>query len=255
MLSYNDIINELGKNIFIYPMKDVVLKGASLDLTASKFAWSLKTKQSICKNNVIEIPPHDTAIIFTNEAIHVTGKIAGTYHSKVSFVSEGLGHIGTTLDPYYIGLSKLAIHNHSDMPFNLPVNHTIASVIFDYVKTPLKKQEQPDCTDFVVAMREFEGYDEFKSFVDSNNWIFHKDSLCEQVNLDASYIKYSKKREKTKTYVVSLLPHIISLFATIALFGCLYIFSPQEIKGSIPLYAVISCCAQLPSIFYAIYRK
>ena len=254
MLSYKDIVNELGKNIFIYPLNYIQIKGASIDLTASKFAWSLKTRKSICHNNLIVIPPHDTAIIFTNEALHVTGKIAGSYHSKVSFVAKGLGHIGTTLDPHYIGLSKLAIHNNSDDPFELSVNHTIASVMFEYVKTPLKNQKQPDCTDFVEAMNSFENYAEFKNFVDLNTWIFHVDALSTKMKQDSQYELFTKDREK-RIWKKSYFPYIISIIGTLLLFVIIYFVSDADIRKDVPLYAIISVCAQLPVFFNSIFKK
>lgn len=255
MLSYKDIVNELGKNIFIYPLKNIQIKGASLDLTASKFAWSLKTKKSICLKDLIVIPPHDTAIIFTNEAIHVTGKIAGSYHSKVSFVAEGLSHIGTTLDPHYIGLSKLAIHNNSDTPFELPVNHTIVSVMFEYVKTPLKKKEQPDCTDFVTAMNTFEKYQKFKAFVDSNNWIFHIDTLHEKMKGDSQYKIFAKDRDKGEFWKKPYFPHFLSLVGTLLSFSIIYFVSDTNARADIFLYATASICAQLPGFFVSFFKN
>lgn len=117
ILSDTDIKKELGKNILIYPFKKTQLKGASYNLTASTLAWSLTTKQSIYIDGKIIIEPGTTALIETNEVIWVSQKIAGTYHSKVGMVSQGTGHVGTTLDPNYIGRSLIAIHNHY-YPFN-----------------------------------------------------------------------------------------------------------------------------------------
>lgn len=128
------IARELNKNIFIYPLNTANIKGASLNLTASKNAWSLATKQSIVDGDKIVIPKHDTALIETEEIVHVTSKIAGSYHSKVTLVSKGLGHIGTTLDPQWCGHSLIAIHNETDDPVEIACNDTFVSLTFFYVK-------------------------------------------------------------------------------------------------------------------------
>ncbi|MCX5964280.1 MAG: hypothetical protein NT070_14395 [Cyanobacteria bacterium] len=69
--------------------------------------------------------------IETNESIWVSKKISGTYHSKVALVSKGLSHIGTTLDPEYVGCSLIAIHNHSNQDVSLtPEIDTFATLVF-----------------------------------------------------------------------------------------------------------------------------
>lgn len=116
-LSNIDIEKLLGKEIFIYPYRANNSKGGSTyNLTASCFAYYVEGNDKIyaVKGNEIIIPPHKTVLIQTEESIYVSNKICGTYHSKVSLVSKGLGHIGTTLDPMYFGTSKIAIQNTSD---------------------------------------------------------------------------------------------------------------------------------------------
>lgn len=139
MLSNVDIVKELNKNIYIYPIPTEI-RGSSINLTASKWAWSLKTKKSIVDHGKISIPPSDSALIETEEIIHVTSKISGTYHSKVSLVSKGSGHIGTTLDPAWCGHSLIAVHNHSTEVINIDVGTTFATLIFYYTKSRSTKQ-------------------------------------------------------------------------------------------------------------------
>lgn len=137
-LSNVDIEKEIGKNIYIYPFSRSKLRGASYNLTVSKLAWSLQTKKSIYapQTNKLIIPKHSTALIETNEAIWVSPKLTGTYHSKVAWVSKGLSHIGTTLDPEYVGSSLIAVHNHSDQDVSLtPEDNTFVTLVFSYVRT------------------------------------------------------------------------------------------------------------------------
>lgn len=139
ILSNEDILNELGKNIYVYPFVSDNIRGNTLNLTSSNMAWSIMQKESIVKvineKRVIVIPPHDTALIETEETIYVSNKIGGTYHSRVSKVSLGLGHIGTTLDPGWIGPSLIALHNHLDIPVTINVGASIVSIIFHYLNT------------------------------------------------------------------------------------------------------------------------
>ena len=161
VLSDQDIRKELGENIYIYPFSDSNLKGASYNLTASHLAWSLKNKKSIFRSeykdqkDVIVIEPGDTGLIETFETIWVSQKIAGSYHSRVTQVTQGTGHIGTTLDPNYIGPSLIAIHNHSvedivlsssmikknndseQIKFGTP----FVTLSFNYLQTPSSQQK------------------------------------------------------------------------------------------------------------------
>jgi deoxycytidine triphosphate deaminase len=147
ILSDIDIKKELGKNIYIYPFNTSQLKGASYNLTASKLAWSLSTKKSIYDRDSekIIIPPDTTALIETSEVIWVSQEIAGTYHSRVGMVSQGSGHIGTTLDPNYIGPSLIAIHNHHPKR-NIELipgeeDDAILTLVFHYVKTESSRKQ------------------------------------------------------------------------------------------------------------------
>lgn len=55
----------------------------------------------------------DTAIALTTESIWVSKYFGGTFHSKVGYVSLGLGHISTTLDPYWQGQLLISLNNPS----------------------------------------------------------------------------------------------------------------------------------------------
>lgn len=222
MLSIEDIYRNFGKNIFIYPTNHLIIKGASIDLTASKYAWSMKTKKSIYNSvqRKIVIPPNDTAIIFTNEVLYVTNKIAGTYHSKVSFTAEGLGHIGTSLDPEVIGPSKITIHNHNNKEFVINVNHTIVSVCFNKLDTPVAEKSQPDCQDFIASMTDYENYSDFQNYIDQNPWMTNARQLKLKIKRDPNYVTFKQslieenfRLHDIKTIAKILLrPFILSIF-------------------------------------------
>lgn len=104
-------------------------------------AWNLSTKQSLynSKDKII-IPPKTTALIQNYETIWCSKKIAGTYHSKVGLVSKGLGHISTTLDPDYLGISLISVHNHNEKDeIQLVIEEdSFVTLVFNYVNTESK---------------------------------------------------------------------------------------------------------------------
>ena len=172
MLSMLDIKRELGNNIYIYPVHPESIKANSIDLHTSKFGWSLKTKKPLLeKNGFLVIPANDTALIYTEEAIYVSRKIGGSYHSKVMYVSAGLGHIGTTLDAEYVGLSLIAIHNHNSSDFLLEIGHELVTVLFYYLDTEGYKEGQLN-DNFAGHPRLLNGYDTvtYISWMDKNPW-------------------------------------------------------------------------------------
>lgn len=135
VLSNVDLVKELkrGRNIGIYPLIYKNIKGSTYNLTASEHAWSINSKLNLVKDGKITIPPKDSALIATKEVIWVSKKISGSYHSKVSIVSRGGGHIGTTLDPDWSGHSLVTVHNHSENDLVIPVDETFVSIMFNYL--------------------------------------------------------------------------------------------------------------------------
>jgi ABC-type multidrug transport system fused ATPase/permease subunit len=76
----------------------------------------------------------------TKESLWVSGRIGGTFHSKVSLVSKGFSHISTTLDPGWYGPLLITIRNNTDKEMPIPVGATFVTLIFSTVKTPTKSR-------------------------------------------------------------------------------------------------------------------
>jgi deoxycytidine triphosphate deaminase len=134
VLSEWDIINELGRGIFIYPFS---LRGCCLCLTASEYAYTFDIAQPTQEpqhllftdqdnNKFIKIPSRKTAIIWTEESVFMGNYLCGSLHSTVKLVSQGLGHIGTRVNPNYGGVMAIALHNLSDNEIQIKVGDTIA---------------------------------------------------------------------------------------------------------------------------------
>lgn len=139
VLSEWDIINELGRGIFIYPFqgKKKSIRGCCLCLTASEFAYRFYIDQQTQQHEflrltdppdhkLIKIPSRQTAIIWTKESVFIDNYLCGSIHSKVKLVSQGIGHLGTRVNPNYGGVLAIALHNLSDHEIQINVGDTIA---------------------------------------------------------------------------------------------------------------------------------
>ncbi|GAX41643.1 hypothetical protein NIES4075_26400 [Tolypothrix sp. NIES-4075] len=233
-LSNIDIEKELVKgNIKIFPFKKDNLKGASYNLTASHLAWKIPdtnndsyTSIYNASVNQIIIPGRACVLIVTNEAIWVSEGIAGTYHSKVKLVSQGIGHIGTTLDPGYMGVSVIALHNHTEKDINItPGETTFTSIMFQFVRSksdPEQHDNRPGRPDILnkVGLTDKE-----------NEWLNerfrnYKESLQTQLKKDSKDFQDLRNKYNNKNNNLDLLlPYIIYgtfIIASSSLGGYLY---------------------------------
>lgn len=168
MLSKLDIENELGKGISVYPFNEDKIKENSINLSASKYGWSMKKGKCYIdeegnihkynKNNSLKeieilkgknsvrningedyivLLPLSTTLIETEEVIAIDNYIGGTYHSRVGIVSLGIGHNGTMFGPNFSGHSLIIIHNVSEYPLKIKVGEEIVSVVFNYLNKPI----------------------------------------------------------------------------------------------------------------------
>lgn len=200
MLSIADIKRELGKNIFIYPLNPSAVKANSIDLHASRFAWSINTKKSLYDSttNTITIPAHDTALIYTEEAIFVSNKIGGTYHSKVRWVSNGIGHVSGSLDAQYVGLSIIAMHNVSDTPKEIKAGSEFVTISLYYLHSEdyqdTISHDNPPGHPSLIA--NFEGFTEFQQWEEQNRWCRSKGELYLSMTNSAEYVELKKQFEQ-----------------------------------------------------------
>ncbi|MFE1242973.1 hypothetical protein ACFW35_02485 [Fictibacillus sp. NPDC058756] len=167
LLSDRDIMREImnGENLMIHPLKVDNIKGSSINLTASKYSWRISDGSSATVGNKIVIPAHETVCIYTEESIWVSRRIGGTYHSKVSQVSKGLGHIATTLDPQWLGLSLIAVHNHTSDDIELGVGTTFVSIMLNYLETPATKGKNENAASRPDLSSRFQLSDEEEEFL------------------------------------------------------------------------------------------
>lgn len=161
-LSKNDIISECNKagGLKILPFHPQYLKNASYDVSPTIVAMSTKTgmletvywDKKYPYKYYIYVKAKDTVLSVTREFISVPSNIAGSVVSRVSSVSEGFGHVSTSIDPNWKGALLIALGNPTNKPIKIYVggssaesesNNPLATVSFYYLETP--------CTDVDIG--------------------------------------------------------------------------------------------------------
>lgn len=178
-LSREDIIREQDtSNLVIEPRDDSKVKAASFDISPSCLVMSVKSGSFMrihssisrcekghrnpewhcnsCRKKLkapdycpeqkyVYIAPRDTALVLSREYIQLPETMCGSVVSRVSTVSNGLGHISTTIDPLWKGALLIAISNPSSEPKKLMIQDEtsaipLATVTLQYLNTPVKKK-------------------------------------------------------------------------------------------------------------------
>lgn len=162
MFSKIDIQKSLGKDIIFFPFKEENIKENSLNLTVSKWAWTLtEVDQSELKknrndgekkygekksclinkdgNDYIILFPFSTTMVITNEFLAIGKSIGGTIHTRVGTAALGVGHISTMLGPSYMGRLCVPLHNPTCKPIYLPVGDSFLSIIFYRLNSSIKE--------------------------------------------------------------------------------------------------------------------
>ena len=162
MFSKIDIQISLGKDIIFFPFKEENIKENSLNLTVSKWAWTLtEVDQSELKknrndgekkygekksclinkdgNDSIILFPFSTTMVITNEFLAIGKSIGGTIHTRVGTAALGVGHISTMLGPSYMGRLCVPLHNPTCKPIYLPVGDSFLSIIFYRLNSSIKE--------------------------------------------------------------------------------------------------------------------
>lgn len=121
-------------DIFIAPFDRKQLQPAGYNLTPTCFVYSTKRK---CLLNVIKnddetyvmIDRNDTVLIKTRESIAISSVLAGNFFSKVKIVSEGFGHVSTTLDPGWEGKLLISINNPTNKKMKFSIEKKVYGTI------------------------------------------------------------------------------------------------------------------------------
>ena len=126
--------------IYISPFRTENLTAAGYNLQVSDIIISTRSGLPLKiytsgQYRYVDVPANDTVLITTVESIFVGPQIMGTFHSRVSIVSQGFGHISTTLDPTWCGPLLIAVNNPSNRKKRFVISdssgtHSFATLVF-----------------------------------------------------------------------------------------------------------------------------
>ncbi|WP_077308378.1 hypothetical protein [Terribacillus halophilus] len=218
LLSRNDIIKELKRkkrgNIKIHPLNLDNIKGSSINLTVSPLAWKISDNKTAHKDGIITIPAHDTVCIYSNEAIWVSRRIGGTYHSKVTQVTEGLGHIGTTLDPQWKGLTLVGVTNHTDEDIELTVGDSFVTIMLYYLKTGTDHGIDVNAPSRSEIASKFEQTAQEKRYL-REEWHLTFPGISKAMHNSDSYKELTKYKSKSRLRDLFVLPTLSNLLVNV----------------------------------------
>ena len=210
MLSNVNLNHALGRHVGIYPFDASHIEGASVDLTASRYAWSLKDKTPLVVENEIVIKPKDTAIIFTNEAISLGKSYAGICLNRMSFSIGGVNHSSSPLKPGYTGRLSVAFYNSSDSDFKINVGEPMLVIMLFKLRRPASAtvgNGNGSRLDFLASRgiqidehtrRELVGYDD-------------RDNLLRLMKGDTGFRGYKKRLFKTRRIPIIIIAILMML--------------------------------------------
>lgn len=197
-LTDKDIISALYSNdIFIYPFENKMLTGVGYNLRPSELIISTRTGmplQIYQKDNeqYVMVSPHDTVLISTMEYVSVKSQIMGTFHSRVSIVSEGFGHISTTLDPNWHGPLLIALNNPSSSKKKLVLSVEkekipFATLIFYHTYSNAERfhDNKPNRIDILMKYRAKPS--SFRRFIFAKSYKHYEEFINELVDLSKSH--------------------------------------------------------------------
>ncbi len=175
-LSSNDIRNEFcvkdGLRIYQYDVRNI--KNASYDLTPTIIAMSAKRGmlETVYREKrfpfryFITVKAKDTVLIICNEYLRVPPYIAGHVVSRVTRVTQGFGHISTSIDPNWDGALLIALSNPMNKPLKVYVGanvlgldsrNPLATIIFHYLNQPIK-DDRSECPGMRIDLLRREHY-------------------------------------------------------------------------------------------------
>ena len=229
-LSRNDIFDALySGQLKIFPFDKDKLTGIGYNLSTTNFALSINEQRllTICtdKNNpqkcYVNIPANDTVLFYSQEYIEVDATLSGTFHAKVARVSQGLGHISTTLDPMWKGQLLFSVNNPTSKELRFALSEkkgNLATMILYRLITPVTgvshDNSQGRCELLLEHLSSYSGRKRFKEkFSEQKDFIAC--DFANSLNGEDSFstVLQDKTNDKYSTTLQSLLVLQKRLFA------------------------------------------
>lgn len=117
-------------DIYIAPFEENQLQPAGYNLTPTRFFYSTKKKRllPVLENDdevYVTIDKNDTVLVRTRESVAVSSSLSGAFYSKVKVVSEGFGHVSTTLDPRWEGQLLISLNNPTNRKLKFSIEKKV----------------------------------------------------------------------------------------------------------------------------------
>ena len=118
-------------DIFITPYNRLQLQPSGYNLTPTRFFYSTKKKRLLPVHETEEetyviIDKNDTVLVRTRETIVVSPRLSGAFYSKVKVVSQGFGHVSTTLDPEWEGQLLISLNNPTNKKIKFSIEKNVS---------------------------------------------------------------------------------------------------------------------------------
>lgn len=117
-------------DIYIAPFDEAQLQPTGYNLTPTRFFYSTKKKKflPVVENSdevYVIIDKNDTVLVRTRESVAVSSALSGAFYSKVKVVSEGFGHVSTTLDPNWEGQLLISLNNPTNRKLKFSIEKKV----------------------------------------------------------------------------------------------------------------------------------
>lgn len=141
LLTDTTIRKYLNRHIIIEPLDEEAITPVGYDLALGPFVYNVNEGREIFSvDGEFKIPPRTTIFALTKELVWVSKYyVAGTFHSKVSFVSKGFSHVSTTLDPGWIGPLLISMTNNTDKPLYIERESKFVTLVFFKTSAPASR--------------------------------------------------------------------------------------------------------------------
>ena len=106
------------------------MQPSGYNLTPTRFFYSTKKKRFL---DIIEeeeevyvmIDKNDTVLVLTRESVAISESLTGAFYSKVKVVSDGFGHVSTTLDPGWDGKLLISLNNPTNKKIKFSIEKNV----------------------------------------------------------------------------------------------------------------------------------
>lgn len=224
MISDKNIVRILGKDVLVYPLIPANIEGASIFLTASDLAWSLKHKAISKIDDWIIIPSNDSIALITNESIALSSKYSGICFPRVPNTTYGLITCTTYIKPGWIGKLVIVIYNPTNKEQKIRINDPICVLSLDRLESSSSKKDiESKGVHFTIQMLTELGISmssDVKNEISNHAFSEFKEMKYE-LRKSTTYKKFKEKDKKIwnepiniliSFIILCLIPQLISIF-------------------------------------------